>query len=33
MSFSDEEVAYPFTHDREVRPRRTVHQAVAEQGA
>jgi pyridoxamine 5'-phosphate oxidase family protein len=23
----------PFTHDREVRPRRTVHQAVAEQGA
>jgi pyridoxamine 5'-phosphate oxidase family protein len=23
----------PFTHDREVRPRRTVHQAVAAQGA
>ncbi len=23
----------PFTHDREVHPRRTVHQAVAEQGA
>ena len=23
----------PFTHDREVRPRRTVHQVVAEQGA
>lgn len=23
----------PFTHDQKVRPRRTVHQAVAEQGA